>query len=1141
MLALALLCVSSSRAQSDTPSAAIAHWGSPRVETFYPRDTGVSGKIHSFSTLPNGELAILTSAGYFTFDGTNWEQIPGLIWAYHSLLDPEKKEAVVAYRDGLARLTPDPFGSYQIKPIANSEKYPSGLPSLENVATARNHYFGLTGPHLVIVDPQGDLAVQRLPNWATTCFAIGDEIYVTGGIENLLAKWNWETNALNDVTNMLDGAGVYDWIVKVTPRKEGGVWLLTQNNNIIAFDGTSTKLWPGSATIAQHEARVTCFVETTNGALAIGTSNHGLLVIEHDGRIRLQYSKRHDLDDVYIQQAGIDPQGGIWIATENSITRVPSESQSILFNENHGLAEDIKSLILFHGHLYLGTSRGLYVDNPNAADMDETFVLLKEHNDIQDMIAVDDALFITGGSTLIMSPDQEFQEFDHAGSTNLHQPSRYPNVVLAGNFRGILRFEKRNGKWTFVGALDGPEQDIYNIAEDQYGNLFGSLGNSYIARIHLTDTGGHFENILLPNPTNGSWSTPVNIEGDIYVNTEPTLRWDQQAQFFVSDPEMIYYPGAPPYGFEQVYGRSAEDAYVAINARSGQTVPRPIKQVIGDISSIGFSIDTRANCIAQSENGYIWAGGSFGVILANNNAPSPTTKAIKPRLNRIYLTKDQSPLPIVATAENPIVLKHSQNSIQFEIEFPNFNATGHHLYQIHVEGIDESWSKFSDTAWRELNNLRPGDYILQVNSIDATGHTYSADDYYFRILQPWYAETWAFVLYLVTLVLIIVVIVRYYNRAQINRARHLHKLVQERTKEIESKNAELQQQATILEKQNEELEDKTEELTTTTESLTQTLNQLQEMQDQLVATARTAGKAEIAINVLHNVGNVLNSLNVSVNVLSERTQGSNAIKLTRIAGLVEKHKENITDFIASDPRGKNVPNYLIQLSKALEEEVATNLHELGIMNDDIDHIKSVIAAQQTHAKSNSIIEEFPIRELCETALSIVGNERTKTHIEVINDVPESITLTNDKHRLLDIILNLISNALDAIDEQMPEIGVLTLQARHDPESGEIVFSVNDNGTGITPENQEKLFRHGFTTKANGHGFGLHSCANAANVIGGKLILTSPGVGRGATATLTLPANYTPTASTSTPTNNNTSIANSPSTRPSTHHPAPQNN
>ncbi|MDQ8187111.1 ATP-binding protein [Pelagicoccus sp. SDUM812002] len=1115
LLTLCFLLLSRQDASSQIDDARLSLWGIPRVETYYSRDTGVRGTIHHLGSLPNGELAILTSVGCFTFDGTNWERVGDLAWANHSLILPQQKQTIISQRDGLARLDADAFGGYQVESLTPADKYPTNLPSLEIAAFARGHFFGLAGIHLVIVDPDGNIDYHRLSNWATSCFAIEDELYLTGGNDNLLARWDWETNTLTDATSLLDSCNVYEWMTAVAPRIEGGVWLLTQTNKLISFDGSKTALWPGSTALAEDPTRVTSFAQTAPGTLAIGTSSKGLLIIDNQGETLLHYSKQQGLDDVHIQKVGVDSQGGVWIATENSLTRVPSDSQSLFFDESHGLVEDITSIALLHDRIYLGTEYGLYVSNPDATQMSEAFTLLRQQNDIEDMIVVQDTLFISGGITLVMDADQQFREIDPVGPTNFFQPPKHPGVVLAGNFRGIHRYERRDGAWTFIARLEGPEQDVYSLAEDEHGNLFGSLGGSEIARIFLDEEGGHTETIPLPNPTKGIWSTIVNIEGQLYVNTSPCVRWDNSSQTFVTDNEMHYYPGGPPYGFEQVFGRNGEDAFVALNARSSIVLPRPDKSVIGDISSIGYSIDTRATCIAQAANGNIWAGGIFGLIRAKAKPRSATAAEIRPRLHRIRLANTRQPLPIKASADAPLILQHSENSLQLSIEFPSFSAASHHQYQIYIDGLDSAWDDFSDDHERELSNLSPGHYTIRINAMDATGEMYSSHDYEFIILTPWYLKPWAYALYLTAAAIVVFAIVRYYNRVQIQKSRKLAQLVRERTNEVEAKNMELQLQAGRLESQNNELEEKTEELTATTETLTATLNQLQEMQNQLVDTARTAGKAEVAINVLHNVGNVLNSLNVSVNVLSQKTQGSHASKLGRIANLVCQHQSDLAEFISSDPRGKNVPNYLLQLSKTLEDEMAATLYELGVMNDDIDHIKSVIAAQQTHAKNDCVIEDVCIRELCETALSIIGKDHGRHQIEIINEIPDALIVKNDKHRLLDVILNLISNAFDAIYEQGPEIGIIALSSAQHVSTDQISIYVSDNGIGIATEIYEKLFRHGFTTKTKGHGFGLHSCANAAKVLGGELTLKSPGTGLGATATLTLPTEHTPRPASST--------------------------
>ncbi len=1109
LLAIILFVQLAHAAVSQEIEGPLEYWGIPRVESFYPRDTGVRGDILSTTTLTNGELAVLTSVGCFTFDGTNWTKVEGISWANGGIPSADGTTTLICHQQGLSTVTPNEFGGYDVEDLTPPEKYKFGLPSLEYCAQARDYTFGLAGNNLVIVTPEGDVTYQQLPNWATTCFAIGDEVYFTGGLTTLLNRWDWEKNALADGTQRLDSSGVYEWIIGVVARDEGGVWLLTQNNNIIGFDGESTYLWKGSHYLTQNNLRVTSFAQTAPDTLAIGTSSNGLLVIDESGEPKLEFSKKHGLDDVNIHTVGIDSQDGIWIATENRLTRIPSRPISIVFNENHGIAEDILCLAFFRNRIYLGTQHGLYASNPDATRMDETFVRVHEQTEIVDLLVVDDTLFISGSTTLTMNEKGEISQLDPIGATNFYHSTSFPDTILAGNYRGIQRYKKINGNWTAFARLQGPEKDIYSIAEDKYGNIFGSLGNSKIARVYLSENEGHYEFIDLNAPSNGIWITPVNIEGEIYVNTTPCIRWDETSQDFVHDPSMYYYPGSPPYGFEQVYGRNAENAYVALNARSSTTVPRPDAQVIGDISSIGYAIDTRADCIAYDKNGYVWAGGKFGLLRAAATPNHVKTENLRPRLHKLVATSTQRLLPVTTEAAAPAILQYFENSLQISVEFPSYSATDHQQFQIYVEGLDHAWGGFTDNTQRELINLAPGTYTIFINTIDATGTIYSAYNYNFTILSPWYRMPWAFALYLVAALATIWGAFRYYNRAQIEKSRSLERLVSERTKELAGKNDELEQQALRLEQQNEQLEEKTEELTATTQTLTSTLHQLQDMQDQLVNTARTAGKAEIAINVLHNVGNVLNSLNVSINVLIQKAENSKSLKLTRLAELVQSHQDDIANFLTNDPRGQSVPKYLVQLSKALEEEVASVQHELAVMSEDIDHVKSVINAQQTHAKSESVVEDVSIQQLCQTALNIVGSERSRTQVEIINEIPEDLIVENDKHRLLDIVLNLISNAIDAIDEQEPEIGVLTLQAESHPDSQQIEFRVTDNGSGIAPENLEKLFRHGFTTKPKGHGFGLHSCANAAKVLGGQLHLDSPGKGLGATATLTLPCKFTP--------------------------------
>jgi signal transduction histidine kinase len=115
-------------------------------------------------------------------------------------------------------------------------------------------------------------------------------------------------------------------------------------------------------------------------------------------------------------------------------------------------------------------------------------------------------------------------------------------------------------------------------------------------------------------------------------------------------------------------------------------------------------------------------------------------------------------------------------------------------------------------------------------------------------------------------------------------------------------------------------------------------------------------------------------------------------------------------------------------------------------------------------------------------------------------VPPLIT---EKHKVLQILVNLMRNAKYALDEGGRPEKLMRVRAELNGH-GTVRISIIDDGVGIAPENLTRIFGHGFTTRKAGHGFGLHSGALAAKELGGTLIAQSDGPGCGANFTLELP-------------------------------------
>lgn len=265
-------------------------------------------------------------------------------------------------------------------------------------------------------------------------------------------------------------------------------------------------------------------------------------------------------------------------------------------------------------------------------------------------------------------------------------------------------------------------------------------------------------------------------------------------------------------------------------------------------------------------------------------------------------------------------------------------------------------------------------------------------------------------------------------------------------------------------------------------------------------------RAEIASTVLHNVGNVLNSVNVAVNVVHELVNQSSVIFVHRIAELLKGHSEDWEKFLTQDPKGKRIPSALVKLGTQLKEEQGTTLKELEGLIGKVNHVKQIIFSYQTMAKSQNLVEPFSVVELLDQAVDVSFQPEDANWIRIQRDYHRVPPVVVEKHQLLQILVNLLRNAKQAMQSQDRANHLLTLRvAGMVDNSGSIIVTIRDTGIGIAPQHLEKMFTRGFTTKHDGNGIGLHSSMHSIQRMGGQLQAHSEGVGTGATLTLILPA------------------------------------
>jgi two-component system, NtrC family, sensor kinase len=226
--------------------------------------------------------------------------------------------------------------------------------------------------------------------------------------------------------------------------------------------------------------------------------------------------------------------------------------------------------------------------------------------------------------------------------------------------------------------------------------------------------------------------------------------------------------------------------------------------------------------------------------------------------------------------------------------------------------------------------------------------------------------------------------------------------------------------------------------------------------------------------------------------------------LRRATALLRGQDGHLAEYLTTDPKGRLVPEYIATVADQLAGEQAKLITKMDSVGQHIEHIKEIVAMQQSYAKVAGVYEDLPVAEMVEDALRMNAAAFERHGIELVREFAQDIPRAHvDRHKVLQILINVLRNAKYALaggDKNDKRIVIRVGMASPD----RVRITIADNGVGIAPDHLTKIFNHGFTTKKDGHGFGLHSGANAAKEMGGTLTARSGGLGQGAEFTLELP-------------------------------------
>jgi signal transduction histidine kinase/streptogramin lyase len=883
------------------------------------------------------------------------------------------------------------------------------------------------------------------------------------------------------------------FVFGITEDLEGQFWFAMQSGVRVYDRDFHRKAGPDLAPkmyriLADHE-----------GTIWIGSDGNGLYCYRHGQLTVLQ--KSDGLADDHITALFEDSEGSLWIGTRGGLSLLSDIKFPMYSPEALRQKMPIDGTPAFHsvcasasGGVWTGSSIGLYRFNGdqftyygNPAGLESLWLK-------QVFEARDGDLYLGNGShnveifrdgkviarhkcstwttgfaedqkSVLVGVGPELYRINRDGMTPYTFTNEAPSfgwihsinvrrdgTILVASATGVYRI-KDGGYQHFSTANGLAVDDALWVCEDQDGILWAGLAGG-IARIE----GEHVE----------SWTRDNGLFDDYIREIVP----DENGWLWVHSGGGIF--RIHRYGFI-VEGNKAEH----LNCETFDSM---------DSVKTLETADTEYS-VCRTTDGSIWIPSPQGIIKIDpahlpGSAAAPVVHIEKIRANGRDWSCDGGP-----------VIRPGKGDLEVEYTAPTFIAPQKLQFRYKLEGYDTDWVDAGTRRSAFYTNLKPRKYhfIVEVSNADAEAHSIPAS---FDVELPprFYQTGWFYSICAATFFAAIGGVYGW-------RVRHLEKKQRALREAHDRLEAEVRNRTAELADLNTSLHQRTISLEKEIEQRKQMQVEIDRTHQQLLKASRQAGMAEVATSVLHNVGNVLNSINVATTVLTERLKNSKISFVSRTGQLMTDHVDNLAEFITRDPKGQQLPKYLVGLGEQLNREQSDTLQELASLEKNVTHIKEIVAAQQSYARVSGVATQIDISELIDEALRITELSRTGIKVVEKHDGSRSEIVT-DRHKVLQILVNLMTNARAAcLESTHAEKEVIVAVTA---ENGAIKISVIDNGVGIPRENLTRIFSHGFTTKKDGHGFGLHSSSLAAKELGGSLLAQSDGPNKGASFTLELP-------------------------------------
>ena len=865
----------------------------------------------------------------------------------------------------------------------------------------------------------------------------------------------------------------------------GELLIVTSTQGCWIFDGTGYRAWPTEADSALKERLVYSAIFLDDGSLLISSLYGGITQLDRQGRLLRHLDNASGVGDNAVYAMMQDRQRGLWLGTENGVTRLDMGSPLSWHDERGGLEGQVMALQRYHGHLYAGTTKGLFRLHAREGGIARFERLPVAPGHCANMTTLGDSLLAacTLGLFEIRGEQITTALSSRMAVYSTLRSRMNPDRLYLGLQDGFMSFRHENGGWTEEGRVPGMIDEVRSQFETADGRLWLGLQSGGIVRLALPRNWGASAeaNALARVEYFGAGQgVPVGPTEVHTIGGEPRfgttaglLQFDEAQGRFVPDPRFAnLFAGQSREAWalhEDATGRiwmftidratRAMESGAAVKTAEGSYhwVPAPLQPLSGV-----------AVVVIQSDaDGVVWVGTTRGLLRYDPRQPLPPAVPF-PALVRQVAAKDGRIISGESGPSTMPAIDHANNALRIRYAAPTYDTLEANRFQVFLEGLDTGWSSWTRETYRDVTNLDEGNYRFRVRARNVYGAISGEAGYAFRILPPWYRTLWAYLILAAVAFLLLWQIFRWRSAALRRHNLYLADLVSLRTMELTQANTDLGQRNHELEVVNRRLAD---------------------TQSQLLQSEKMATVGQLAAGVAHEINTPIGFVRANVSALNRYWRS--LLRLIEAYGRLEKSVDPVDAELArvKATREEIELDYLVSDTAHLFEETQEGIQRVQ---------KIVVDLREFSQLDRSAFGTVDLRKGLDSTLNLMAHQIGDT-IEIVREYADVPMIECQPFQINQVFLSLLTNAVQAVG------GRGRILLRLASEENGVRIDVSDSGRGIPPEHLPRLFEPFFTTKpvGSGTGLGLSVAYGIVRAHGGSIDVHSK-PGEGATFVIHLP-------------------------------------